>query len=54
MSLKNVQMYLIKLMIISYYQSVVFADYPSEADYGRVPPGVPPQAYSPPTQHGNG
>ena len=47
-------MYFIILLVISLQcQSSVFADYPSESDYGRVPPGVPPQAYSPPTQQGN-
>lgn len=47
-------MYFIILLVISLHdQSLVFANYPSERDYGSAPPGVPPQAYSPPTQQGN-
>ena len=46
-------MYFIILFIISLqYQSLVFANYPSESDYVNAPPGVPPQAYSPPAQQG--
>jgi len=38
------------LLVISINQLVAFAQYQGENDYNHVAPGVPPQAYNPPTQ----
>ena len=40
------------LLVISINQLVAFAQYQGENDYNHVAPGVPPQAYNPPTQQG--
>ena len=40
------------LFVISINQLVAFAQYQGENDYNHVAPGVPPQAYNPPTQQG--
>ena len=40
------------LFVISINQLVAFAQYQGENGYNHVAPGVPPQAYNPPTQQG--
>lgn len=53
-TVQSLQMNYIFLFIVSINQLVVFADYDyGENDYNRVAPGVPPSAYSPPSQQGS-
>ena len=44
--------YFTVLFVISINQLVAFAQYQGENDYNHVAPGVPPQAYNPPTHQG--